>query len=289
MSIRVMLAPMFQNTGDAGTLEAAFGIAKRFGSHVDVLFAQRDPTDTVPLFGEGASADTIRRLTETAIAAAEQQREAARRSFDRACVAAAMPSARPTDIAAGQSSAAWIDVTGASEECVAKKALLSDLVVFGTSAASTAPAFRPTFEAVLLKARRPIVLVPSKNSKHVGRNVALAWNGTAEAASALAGAMPFLKAAATVHLLTAATTRTAVDRADDVANYLAWHDIGSERRAITVKDEPVGAALMREAVKVGADLLIMGGYGHYRLRERILGGVTHYVLNHADLTVLMAH
>lgn len=298
MSIRVTLAPLFQSTGDAGTLQAAFAIAKRFGSHVDALFAQPDPTDMIPLFGEDTSPDTVRRLRETAIAAAEQQQIAARKTFDQACMTAGIPLANRSDVAAGQPSlawtagqpsAAWTDITGRRDDVVAQQALLSDLVVFGTNGVDASSAFRPTFEAVLLKSRRPILLAPKKASEHIGHNVAIAWNGTAEAASALAGAMPFLKEAAAIHLLTAVTPRTVAGSADDAASYLAWHGIGSERRVIDVDGEPVGAALMREAVNIGADLVVMGGYGHYRLRERIFGGVTHHVIDHAGLPILMAH
>ncbi len=298
MSIRGTLAPLFQSAGDEGTLEAAFTIAKRFGSHVDALFAQPDPTDTIPLFGEDTSPDTIRRLRETAIAAAEQQRLATRKAFDRACKTASIPLVNRPGVAAGQPSlawtagqpsAAWTDIIGRSDVVVARKALLSDLVVFGRNGVDAAPAVRPALEAVLLKSRRPILLVPTKTSEHIGHNVAIAWNGTAEAASALASAMPFLEKAVAIHLITAATPRTVGDSADDAANYLAWHGIGSERRVIAVDDRPVGAVLMQEAVNIGADLLVMGGYGHHRLRERILGGVTRHVINHAGLPILMAH
>ncbi len=298
MSIRVTLAPLFQSAGDEGTLEAAFAIAKRFGSHVDALFAQPDPTDAIPLFGEDTSPDTVRRLRETAIAAAEQQRLATRKIFDQACEAGSIPLANCANIAAGQPSlawtagqpsAAWTDVVGRSDDVVARKALLSDLVVFGVSGGGGSPVFRLTLEAVLLKSRRPILLAPQKASGHLGHNVAIAWNGTAEAASALASAMPFLEKAVAIHLITAATPRTVGDSADDAANYLAWHGIGSERRVIAVDDRPVGAVLMQEAVNIGADLLVMGGYGHHRLRERILGGVTRHVINHAGLPILMAH
>lgn len=298
MSIRVTLAPLFQNAGDEGTLEAAFAIAKRFGSHVDALFAQSDSTDMIPLFGEDTSPDTVRRLRETAIAAAEQQRLATRKTFDRACEVGSIPLANCANIAAGQPSlawtagqpsAAWTDVAGRSDDVVARKALLSDLVVFGTKGMDASSAFRPTLEAVLLKSRRPILLVPKKTSEHIGHNVAIAWNGTAEAASALAGAMPFLERAVAVHLITAVTPRTVADSVDCAANYLAWHGIGSKRHVVTVDDEPVGAALMQEAVSIGADLLVMGGYGHHRLRERIFGGVTHHVIDHAGLPILMAH
>ncbi|MGI9433388.1 MAG: universal stress protein, partial [Geminicoccaceae bacterium] len=229
---------------------------------------------------------------------AEQQQMAAKKTFEQACKTASISLANLPKIAAGQPSlartagqpsAAWTDVTGRRDDVVARQALLSDLVVFGTNGVDDSPAFRPTLEAVLLKSRRPILLAPKKVSEHIGHNVAIAWNGTAEAASAFAGAMPFLESAVAVHLITAVTSRTEVDSVDDVANYLAWHGIGSERRVIDVDGEPVGAALMREAVNIGADLLVMGGYGHHRLRERILGGATHHVLDHAGLPILVAH
>ena len=127
MSIRLALAPMFHSADDAGTLEATFDIAKRFGSHVDVLFAQPDPADTIPLLGKGVSADTIRRLTEAATTAAEQQRKAARKTFDQACAAANIPLAYRPDIATGQPSVGWTDVMGASEDFVAKKALAASM------------------------------------------------------------------------------------------------------------------------------------------------------------------
>lgn len=66
---------------------------------------------------------------------------------------------------------------------------------FGTTGVDAAPAFRPIFESVLLKSRRPILLAPSKISEHVCHNAAIAWNGTTEAASALTGAIPFLESA----------------------------------------------------------------------------------------------
>lgn len=289
MSIRVALAPLFHTDEDVSTLEAAIGIARRFGGHVDALFARPDPADTIPLVGEGVSADTIRQLMESAAVAVEEQRKAVKKTFDRVCTAADIALADHPDKSGGQPSAGWTEIVGQSEDVVPAKALLSDLVVFASASSKDAPALRPSFESVLLRSRRPILLVPGKFSGHVGHNVAIAWNGTTEAASAVKAAKPFLESAVAVHLLTAATSRTDVDEMEDLSAYLAWHDIGSDRHVVEVAGESAGTALMRKALDVGADLLVMGGYGHHRLRERILGGVTHHVLNHAELPVLLAH
>jgi nucleotide-binding universal stress UspA family protein len=192
-------------------------------------------------------------------------------------------------MASGQASVAFREATGQSDDVVPERALLSDLVVFSSALSETAADLKPTFEAVLLKARRPILLAPKEATDHIGRNVAIAWNGTPEAKSALVGAMPFLESAVAVHVLTAASQRTDIDTLDDARHYLAWHGIGSEAHVVETAGETVGAALADKAVAIGADLLVMGGYGHTRLRERILGGVTHHIVNQPKLPILLAH
>ena len=122
----------------------------------------------------------------------------------------------------------------------------------------------------------------------IGERVAIAWNDSAEAARALAFALPFVEAASVVHVLTAETWRTQFEATEDLADYLEWRGIMCERRAIEAEDD-VGAALLQAASAAGADLLVMGGYGRSRLRELVLGGVTRHVLTHAQLPVLLAH
>lgn len=289
MSIRVTLAPLFHTSDDRRMLDAAFSIAKRFGGHVEAVFVQPDPMHTIPMVGEGISADTIRQLMESAAIAIKQQRDATKAMFDQACEATDIALVDRTDRAGGLPSVTWSESTGQSEDIVPEKALLCDLVVFPCAVSDMAPALRPTFESVLLKSRRPILLAPNGGSALIGQKVAIAWNGTPEAASALSAAMSFLDTGTAAHLLTAISSRTDADEPDGAADYLAWHGIGCERHVIEPQDEPVGAALMRKAVEIGADLLVLGGYGHHRLRERILGGVTHHVLNHAELPILIAH
>ena len=289
MTIRVLLTPLFDSPEDRRALDTAFVLANRFQGHVDALLVQPDPMDTIPLVGEGVSADTIKQLMESAEAAIEQQRQAIEAMYAKTCTEADIAMVESGAMSSGQPSVAWREATGQCEDVVPKKALFSDLVVFAGARSEMAPALRPTFEAVLLKARRPILLASTEPQAHIGHSVAIAWNGTPEARSALAAAMPFLSEAEAVHLLTAASARTDATTLEEASNYLAWQGIGSDTHVLEDSDEPVGAALMRKAVAIGADLLVMGGYGHARLRERILGGVTHHIVNQPELPILLAH
>lgn len=289
MTIRVLLTPLFHSPEDRRALDTAFALAKRFSGHVDTLLVQPDPMDTIPMVGEGISADTIRRLMESAAEVIEQQRQATKAAFDDARSVAEMTVVENAAMTSGQPSVAWREATGQSEDIVPEKALFSDLVIFAAARSEMAPALRPTFEAVLLKARRPILLASAEPPAHIGRNVAIAWNGTPEAKSALVAAMPFLSEAVAVHLLTVASARSDGDTLEDASDFLAWHGIGSDAHVLEASGEPIGAMLMQKAAAIGADLLVMGGYGHARLRERILGGVTHHIVNQPDLPILLAH
>ncbi len=141
----------------------------------------------------------------------------------------------------------------------------------------------------LLCSDRPLLLVSRQTPAMIGERVGVAWNGSLESARVLAATLPFLQSASSVHILTADTERTSSELTDELADYLAWHGIAGERRQVSVERRPVGAALLEEAKRHRIDLLIMGGYGHSRLQEFILGGVTRHVLGHANVSVLMTH
>ena len=193
-------------------------------------------------------------------------------------------------MSSGQPSVAWREATGQSEDVVPEKALFSDLVVFAAARSEMAPTLRPTFEAVLLKARRPILLAPAELPEHVGHNVAIAWNGMPEAkecsrrghaVSRIGGRSPSADCGERPNRCGHARR--------GVSNYLAWHGIGSDAHILEASGEPLGPELMQKAMALGADLLVMGGYGHTRLRERILGGVTYHMVNQPELPILLAH
>ncbi len=288
MSIRIILAPVFGGAADAGALSAGLGVARRFQAHLSALFVRIDPLDAIPIVGEGVSPAIIDQLTEAAAAEMDRQRAAATATFEAACRAASVPQA---DTAPGPRgpSAGWREETGRRDDLVPRRARASDLVVFGSAEGDASPDRVAVLEATLFGAGRPLLLVPPTPPAAIGERVAIAWNDGAEAARAVAGALPFLDSAKAVQVLTAETRRIAPEVAQDLVGYLQWRGIAAERQPVAATDEPVAEALLQAAAAAGADLLVMGGYGRTRLSELVLGGVTRHVLSHPSLPVLMAH
>lgn len=288
MSIRVVLVPVFGSEADAASLNAAIGLVRRFDAHARTLFVRVDPMDVVPVIGEGISPAVIDQLTQAAKEETKRQHDAARASFDAACRAAGI-ALLDAPGGTGTASAAWSEIDGRRDVTIPRIARVSDLVVFGRPDDRSPADVGPALEATLFGAGRPLLLVPPSGAATVGHTVAIAWNGSTEATRALALALPLVDAAGSVHLLTAETRKTRFDVTLDLVQYLEWRGVACERHHVTAEGEPVGAALLRSAAEIGADLVIMGGYGRTRLSELVLGGVTRHMLAHAQLPVLLAH
>lgn len=285
MKSQVILTPLFGTDSDTAALNGALGIGARSGAHVIGLFVRPDPLDLVSFIPYGV---TVEKIVPVARKQINRQREAARAQFDQVCTSANIPMATALSGSATMS-AEWQEFTGQRVETVLRKARLSDVVVFSGTEAHSVSDLHTTMLATLTGAGRPLLLAPKTPPQIVGERLGIAWNGSLESARALATTLPFIEAAQSVHLLTAETTQSSFDITQEIAEYLGWHGVACERHRVVVNSGSVGAALLRKATEIRADLFIMGGYGHSRLQEFILGGVTRHVLEHAALSVLMAH
>lgn len=172
----------------------------------------------------------------------------------------------------------------------------SDLVVISQSAPDEfLPRLRSDFPAyVLLNSSRPVLVLPHSSAMcDIGRNVTVAWNGSAEALRAITSAIPLLKRAARVDLVVfdADADAEANTHGDtpgaDMALYLARHDINVNLTTADGGDD--GTALLTFAVQHGSDLIVMGAYGHSRFREFLLGGMTRTALLSSPVALWMAH
>lgn len=147
-------------------------------------------------------------------------------------------------------------------------------------------------EALLFDSGRPVIMTPSIFRGPVRLDTILvAWDGGKEAARAIAGAMPILKQARNVQLVTVVESkkRDAIDLPGfNIARHLARKGVQAELKRITT-DLDAGNALLSHAADVGADMLVMGAYGHSRWREMLLGGATRQILQSMTVPAFLAH
>jgi nucleotide-binding universal stress UspA family protein len=204
----------------------------------------------------------------------------------------------------------WRAPEGRPYEVVPMHARYADLTVIGQSnPRKPSPASSGLVEAVLLGSGRPLIVVPyAGRFAAIGRTVMVAWNASREAARALNDAMPILEQADKVIVLAVNPGRSGGDDeppptprvvfgiggegawpAADIAHHLARHGVKAEA-SYTISDAiDIGNAILSRAADLGADLIVMGGYGHSRARELILGGATRTILESMTVPILLSH
>jgi nucleotide-binding universal stress UspA family protein len=133
-----------------------------------------------------------------------------------------------------------------------------------------------------------LLLGPRTLPERLASRVAVAWDGSLGAARAAGAALPLLGRAEAVTILTADMEKVGA-KPSALADYLAEHGISARTWAFMPEDRKLGERLLAEADQAGADMLVMGAYGHSRLREMVLGGVTQSVTATSKIPVFMAH
>jgi nucleotide-binding universal stress UspA family protein len=190
----------------------------------------------------------------------------------------------------------WREASGLADRTVALHGRYADLVVLGQTEPGAAP-FSTTpglAEHVPLSVGRPCLVLPYAGRFHsLGRRVLIAWDGGREAARAVNDAMPLLIRAERAVIVTIGDRLQggsgAAHGAAALAAHLTRHGVAAEARNDTGSTISVADLLLSLASDLSSDLMVMGAYGHSRLRELIMGGVTRGVLDHMTLPVLMSH
>jgi len=288
MSFRTILTVLNGRKGDAASLETAHTLAASMDSHIDILHVRPDPRGYVDFTGDAMTGDAYVQLIESLEVEVAANAKSARASFD-AWVADSGITVVDGPGGSGQVTTTWRERTGAEDNVVAGEARLRDLVVLSATGEEADSMRAGAIEKAIFESGRPLLLTPQDAGlKKIGR-AAVFWNGGTQAARAVAAALPLLHDADAVDIMWVDE-----DVEDDfilngLDDYLAWHGISASIKRFEPDERLIGELLMDEAVAGGADVVVMGGYSHSRLREFILGGVTQHMLEEAPLPALIAH
>lgn len=259
----------------AEKIDAAFTLAKRFKASVTALYTM--PVPMPPYYmGEYVPAEFYQQIHE------EMKISAARAK------AAFEDSVAKADLAAR-----WVEAEQQPEIAIRMMGRTYDLVVVGQpdpdmSEPEDGLQVEPGDLAISLG--RPVLTIPYIGRfATVGRKVAVAWNGSREASRAVHDALPLLKDATSVEILTVNPEPEVSASAAALAQHLLNYGIAARSNRVAVTDIGDGDAMLSTLADTGADLLVMGVYGHSRLQELVLGGVSRTIIDSMTLPVLMSN
>ncbi|MGR3323281.1 MAG: universal stress protein [Pseudooceanicola sp.] len=260
-------------------LKYASTVAEAFGAHLDVFCLGLDRSN-LGYYYEGASAVALQEAIDRARGDAEAIEKAVVTELERSGLAFG------TDIEVAQ----MADLG----RHVGERARFADLTVLPLPyGADKGPELEPIVEAALFEGQAPILAVPDSGKLiPQPKQVMLAWDESAEALTAIRRAMPILKKADTTQIVVVDPPVRGRNRSDPggvLAQYLARHGIHAEIDVLSKTMPRITDILKRHATESGAEMIVMGAYGHSRFREAILGGATRNMLEEAPVPVFLAH
>ena len=280
--MRKILISLTGFESDYAALDTAYLAGRLFDAQLHCICVRPTPVQILI----GASPFEVGAATNAAELIADLQKENelrtknARLAFDRLC--------KRRDL----TSATWEQLTGDEVEKTIAEARFHDLVVLGRAPEATTLSTNG-MGAVLVGSGRPVLVAPKTSPENIAPTVAIAWKDGPEAARAVTAAAPLLAKADRVIVVTAdegdTEANARIASAERLAAQFRRHGTTSEARLVVPGGRALPDAVLDTAVACGADVLVMGGYGHSRLRELVFGGFTRHVLNASPLPVLLFH
>jgi nucleotide-binding universal stress UspA family protein len=183
---------------------------------------------------------------------------------------------------------------GWADDVIGRRARYADLTFMGPDMLKSGRLMQKIVEGALFASGKPLLIVPENTRPTLApQTIVVGWDARIEASRAVREALDMMKGASQVRLTLIDPEQGEVAHGDepgaDAAAYLSRHGIKVTVDRLPSGGDSVATVLTRHAVDCGADLLVMGGYGHSRLRERVFGGVTRKMLEQPKVPILMAH
>jgi nucleotide-binding universal stress UspA family protein len=239
--------------------------------HINALFVRAPPEACIAPSEEILTAQREAKLRAV---------EAARSDAVRALFDAWLPDTEQAGIHGD-----WIDIDGIAETIVEERGARADFLVIEQPARHDYGTSWHALHAALFGTGRPVLVVPAKPFDRFGRRVAIAWRDDERTTKAVLAGLRCLSQAEQVFLLAGVWDNSTPAKPP----ILLEHGVDADVFVLPIGAGPFGAALLTKAHELGADMLMMGAYGHHPLRQLLFGGVTRHMLTHADIPVLMRH
>ncbi|MEQ8231511.1 MAG: universal stress protein [Gammaproteobacteria bacterium] len=275
MAYRDLLVHLDDAATSATRTTVACELARTQDAHLVGVYVE-PPLPSMLFPGDLPAAELI----ESELEEAARRRDASRAMFEQAAQAAGIRHE-------------WRHLDDGRVHALAVSARYSDLVIAGRREDGDPDSVVEVAQDVALGGGRPVLVVPRTFTGTPGRSVLVAWNASREAVRAVHDAMPLLARATQVRVLTVDAGvgedgHGPVPGAD-ICAHLARHDVRAEALEAQTHGERVPELIIERAREFGADLVVMGVYGHSRLRELVLGGASRYLLRHSEVPLLISH
>lgn len=287
MAFKTILVPIRGDGRGESVLDHACALGRPFNAHIRAVHCRLRAKDLMP-FGVSVPAFVRDQINESAGEIADAEEEKIRGLFDAyvkdrgIAVCDTRPPTHDT------LTISWSEMTGKQADIVGVQGRLASVVAVAKPD-HVANLGQNTLEAALMSTGRPVLLCPPKPVAALGRNVAIAWNGSTEASRAIAACGSIIAGAEKVTVLTADDADNMDLTADDLILHLKDHEIDAVSASVKSKESTLGEGLLNAAKAAGADVMIMGAYGQSRGRAMVMGGVTQWMIDNTDLPMLLVH
>jgi nucleotide-binding universal stress UspA family protein len=289
-AIKTILVPVSGSETDRVVLSAAWAIAQPLQAHLEFLHLRLKPEEAAarsPYVDISRSRATLDALRQLALEQANLSASAANyvRQF---CLEHGI-AFRDTRSGTAGLSADCLEDSGPGAARLLFHARHSDLTMLGR--AQHADCMPTTLiEEVLVNSGRPLLIVPRSVPRPLLETVVVGWKESAASARAIAAALPLLQLARRVVIINVAEDNSpGLEALDSVRQQLAWHEVTAETLRLGDGIATAETLLPRAVADLNAGLLVIGGFGHSRLRETVFGGVTRSLVKRADIPLFIAH
>jgi nucleotide-binding universal stress UspA family protein len=290
--MRTILVLAGGRSTDKAVFDTALAAAKPFDAHLEFLHVRISPAEAAIYtphidFARGGALHAALDHLETT---AQKRASAALHHFEELCEREAIDIAvSPADLGRACVSASWCEEQDDAVARIVRCARHNDLTVIGRRSRSNG--LPPDLvEQILVTSGRPLLLASDQRRRQLMGTVLVFWKETAESARAIAAALPLLAGSARVFVASVEEGAGASPESlYHLVQRLEWNGIVALPRWLRSSSQPVVERLRSLAIEIDADLLVMGAYGHGRVREMVFGGCTRHFLDQCDRPVLLMH